>query len=160
MGFPGGTSGKEPTCQCRRHKRHVFNTWVRKNPLEEGTATHSSILCLENPMDKGAWWATVHGVAQSWTWLKQLSTHTRCSEHECIIICSSPCLQSFGICTQKWNYWIIWWSYAWFFWENAILQWPHHFTFPSVVMNLDCNFSISSPTFFIFWFSFYNSHSN
>ena len=93
----------------------MFNTWARKNPLEEGTATHSSILCLENPMDKGAWRATVHGVAQSWTWLKQLSTHARCSEHECIIICSSPCLQSFGICTQKWNYWIIWWSYAWFF---------------------------------------------
>ena len=31
--------------------------------------------CLENPMDRGAWWATVHGVAKSWTRLKQLSTH-------------------------------------------------------------------------------------
>ena len=30
--------------------------------------------CLENPMDKGAWWA-VHRVAKSWTWLKWLSTH-------------------------------------------------------------------------------------
>ena len=30
---------------------------------------------LENPMDRGAWWATVHRVAQSWTRLKQLSTH-------------------------------------------------------------------------------------
>ena len=29
-GFPGGTSGKEPACQCRRHKRHGFNPWVRK----------------------------------------------------------------------------------------------------------------------------------
>ena len=29
-GFPGGTSGKEPTCQCRRQKRHRFNPWVRK----------------------------------------------------------------------------------------------------------------------------------
>ena len=28
--FPVGTSGKEPTCQCRRHKRHRFNPWVRK----------------------------------------------------------------------------------------------------------------------------------
>ena len=35
------------------------------NPLQ-----HS---CLENSMDRGAWWATVHGVAQSWTQLKQLS---------------------------------------------------------------------------------------
>ena len=29
--------------------------------------------CLENLMDRGAWWATVHRVAQSWTLLKQLS---------------------------------------------------------------------------------------
>ena len=31
-GFPGGTSGKEPACQCRRHKRRGFNAWVRKIP--------------------------------------------------------------------------------------------------------------------------------
>ena len=32
MGFPGGTSGKEPACQCRRCKRHGFDPWVRKIP--------------------------------------------------------------------------------------------------------------------------------
>ena len=32
MGFPGGASGKEPTCQCRRHKRHSFHPWVGKIP--------------------------------------------------------------------------------------------------------------------------------
>ena len=31
--------------------------------------------CLENPMDRGAWWAAVHGVAQSQTWIQQLSMH-------------------------------------------------------------------------------------
>ena len=31
-GVPGGTSGKELTCQCRRHKRHRFNPWVGKIP--------------------------------------------------------------------------------------------------------------------------------
>ena len=31
--------------------------------------------CLENPMDRGAWWATVYGVAKSQTGLKRLSTH-------------------------------------------------------------------------------------
>ena len=31
--------------------------------------------CLENPMDKGAWWAAVHRVVKSWVWLKGLSTH-------------------------------------------------------------------------------------
>ena len=30
---------------------------------------------LENPMDRGAWWATVHKVTKSWTWLKQFSMH-------------------------------------------------------------------------------------
>ena len=32
--------------------------------------------CLENPMDRGDWWATVHGVTQSRIWLKWLSMHT------------------------------------------------------------------------------------
>ena len=39
---PGGTGGKEPTCQCRRLKRHEFDPW--DDPLEEGIATYSSIL--------------------------------------------------------------------------------------------------------------------
>ena len=30
--FPGGASGKEPTYQCRRHKRHGFDPWIRKIP--------------------------------------------------------------------------------------------------------------------------------
>ena len=30
LGFPGGSSGKEPTCQCRRHKRCGFDPWVTK----------------------------------------------------------------------------------------------------------------------------------
>ena len=32
MAFPGGTIGKEPACQSRRHKRCGFNPWVRKIP--------------------------------------------------------------------------------------------------------------------------------
>ena len=34
MGFPAGASGKEPVCQCRRHKRCRFNSWVGKIPWE------------------------------------------------------------------------------------------------------------------------------
>ena len=44
--------------------------------LEEGMAAHSSVLDWGIPMDRGAWGATVHGVAESQTWLKRLSTHT------------------------------------------------------------------------------------
>ena len=43
-----------------------------EDPLEEGIATHSSVLAWRIPMDRGAWWATVHGVAKSQT---RLSTH-------------------------------------------------------------------------------------
>ena len=32
QGFPGGPSGKDHACQCRRHKRHGFDPWVRKIP--------------------------------------------------------------------------------------------------------------------------------
>ena len=45
--------------------------WVwslgQEDPLEKGRATHSSILAWRIPMDRGAWWATVHGVAKSQT---------------------------------------------------------------------------------------------
>ena len=39
------------------------------DPLEKEIATHSSYSCLGNPMDREAWWATVHGVARSQTQL-------------------------------------------------------------------------------------------
>ena len=32
LGFSGDVSGKEPTCQCRRHERHRLNPWARKIP--------------------------------------------------------------------------------------------------------------------------------
>ena len=43
------------------------------DPLEEEMATHSSIIVWGIPMDRGAWWATVHRVIKSRTRLKQLS---------------------------------------------------------------------------------------
>ena len=49
----------------------VWETWVRslgwEDPLEKEMATHSSTLAWENPMDRGAFWATVHGIIKSWT---------------------------------------------------------------------------------------------
>ena len=49
----------------------MLETWVQslgcEDPLEQGVATHSSILAWIIPMDREAWWATVHGVAKSQT---------------------------------------------------------------------------------------------
>ena len=62
--FPGGASGKELACQCRRRKRHRFSipgsgrspAGRNSNPLQY---SH-----LENPMDKRAWQAIVHRVVE------------------------------------------------------------------------------------------------
>ena len=79
LGFPGGSDSKEsPTLR---------ETWVWSLGLIPGSERspgggHSNPLqysCLENPMDRRAWWATVHRVAKSQTWLKWLSTQQTCS---------------------------------------------------------------------------------
>ena len=49
----------------------MWETWVQslgwEDPLEEAMATHSSILAWRFPIDREAWWATVHGVTKSQT---------------------------------------------------------------------------------------------
>ena len=51
----------------------MWETWVQslgwEDPLEEGMATHSSVLAWRIPMDRRVWWATVHGVTKSLTQL-------------------------------------------------------------------------------------------
>ena len=53
----------------------MWETWIRslgwKDSLEEGMAAHSSILAWRIPMDRGAWRATVHGLAKSQTQLSK-----------------------------------------------------------------------------------------
>ena len=48
--------------------QETLETWVQslgqKDSLEEGTATHSSILAWEIPWTEGAWWAIVHRVTK------------------------------------------------------------------------------------------------
>ena len=69
LGFPGGSEGKASAC-------------IMGDPGSipglgrypgEGKGNPLQYAWLENPMDRGAWWATIHGVAKSWT---QLSNFT------------------------------------------------------------------------------------
>ena len=57
--------------QTVKNSPAMWEIWVRslgwEDPLEKGTATHSSILAWRIPVDRGAWQATVHGVAKSQT---------------------------------------------------------------------------------------------
>ena len=61
--FPGGSDGKAS----------AYNAgdlgWIPGSGRSpgEGNGNPLQYSCLENPMDGGAWWATVHGVAKSWT---------------------------------------------------------------------------------------------
>ena len=61
MGFLSGSTVKN---QPARHE-----TWLRflgrGDPLEEGMTTHSSVLAMENPVNRGDWQATVHRMAKS-----------------------------------------------------------------------------------------------
>ena len=66
LGFPYGSAVKNLSA--------MQETWVQslgwEDPLKKEMATLSSTLASRNPMDRGAWQATVHGVTKSWTRLK------------------------------------------------------------------------------------------
>ena len=67
--LPWWFSDKESTCNAGDAGR--FDPWVGKIPWEKEMATHSSILgvsnqpTLRNPIDRGTWWVTVHGVTKA-----------------------------------------------------------------------------------------------
>ena len=69
MGFPGGSEGKASACNVGDPG------WIPglgRSP-GEGNGNPLQYSCLENPMDRGAWWATVHGIAKSWTRLSDFT---------------------------------------------------------------------------------------
>ena len=80
LGFPGGASGKEPACQCRRHKKCRFDlrSLGQEDPLEESMVTHSNILVwrilwTEEPGRLQS--VVLEGVRHDWNDLAH-STHT------------------------------------------------------------------------------------
>ena len=60
-GFPGGSGGKESTCMAG----DLGSIPGLGRSPGEGSGNSLQYSCLENPMDRGAWWATAHGVAKS-----------------------------------------------------------------------------------------------
>ena len=71
IGYPLQYSWASLVAHLVKNLPAMQETWVRSldwdDPLEEGMATHSNILAWRIPMDRGAWQATVHGVAKSQT---------------------------------------------------------------------------------------------
>ena len=73
LGFPGGANGKEimPLLPVKERQETLVPSLGWKDPLEKEMATHSSISCLENPVDREAWQAIVRGVTKSQTGQQQ-----------------------------------------------------------------------------------------
>ena len=63
-GFPGGASGQEPACQGRLDVRVAGSVPGSGRSPGGGHSSSLQHSCLENPMDRGAWQASVHGVTQ------------------------------------------------------------------------------------------------
>ena len=66
-GLPWRLSGKESTCQCRRH--NVSSILGPERPPGIGNVNPLQFYCLENSMDRGTLWATIHKVSKNWTQL-------------------------------------------------------------------------------------------
>ena len=62
MGFPGGSDGVQSACKVG----DLGSIPGSGRPPGEGNGNALQYSCLENPMDRGAWWAAVHGVTKSW----------------------------------------------------------------------------------------------
>ena len=62
MGFPGGSDNKESTCN---EGDMGLTHGLGRYPGEEGNGYLLQYSCLENSMDRRAWWATVHGITMS-----------------------------------------------------------------------------------------------
>ena len=77
LGFPGGSDGRESACKARDLSSIPG---LGRSP-GEGHSNPLQYSCLETPMDRGAWWAIVHEVTESSTWLSiwaHKHTHIQC----------------------------------------------------------------------------------
>ena len=80
--------------------------------IGEGNGNPLQCSCLENPRDRGAWWAAVYGVAQGWKWLKRLSSSSS------IVYFCYLCQRSIKyrhidlfLNSQFWSICLFWWYY-------------------------------------------------
>ena len=80
LGFPGGASGKEHTCQCKRCKRHGFDTWAGKIPWRRAQQPTPIFLPGESHGQETARLQSI-GLQRIRRGLKQLSMHTYRVEH-------------------------------------------------------------------------------
>ena len=115
----------------------MWEIWVQslgwEDPLEEGLATHSGILAWRIPMGSGAWWATVHGVAKSQTWLcftQHMKQGLCLSPHQALRLPAKPAMSSVDFLQHVCG-------------QSHVITHPHRL----VPCHLPCYFPISAPHF-------------
>ena len=100
-GFPGGSDGKAFACNVGDSGSIPGSG----RSSGEGNGNPFQYPCLESPMDGGAWYATVHGVTKSWTWLSDFTFlfpfHGDKEEIKQIMVLLFTMLTSLGM-GQKW----------------------------------------------------------
>ena len=72
----------EKSLFCKYHRLHFY---FSLSYIGEGNGNPLQYSCLENPRDRGAHWAALYGVAQSWTRLKRLSSRRRSTSPHAVI---------------------------------------------------------------------------
>ena len=82
MEEPGGAAVHGVTKSRTRLSDVTFTFHFPLSCIGEGNGNPLQCSCLENPRDRGAWWAAVYGVTQSQTWLKRLSSSRECIQRD------------------------------------------------------------------------------
>ena len=120
--FPGGASGKDPPANASDARYAGLIPALRRAPGEEsGNVLQCS--CLENPMDRWAWQATVHGAGKSQTQLSMSTrahTHTHTHTHT-LLFFAYPAQIIFHICAFSRHFipGIHRWWFKWQFWHQV-----------------------------------------
>ena len=130
MGLPRSTVVKNPPANEGDTKDAGSISGLGKSP-GGGNGNLLQYSCLENPMDKGAWQATVHGVVKSWTRLSNWA-NTTLILYICGYICFSSLTKFLISIPFFFFFWItklIWNNYCGFLGSNSDLIWTLH-SFP------------------------------
>ena len=149
----------------------MWETWVQSLGQEDSPGEENGnplqYSCLENPMDGGAWWAIVHGVTKSWTWLSDFTFTFMIFLNPFhygfllfIFTCKEPCLLSLGLSQKQFFCKHLWfWCAHWGRWAQDFSDWPSWFRpWSSAVFKVcfNCSYpNIQFPLVF-FFFSFFH----
>ena len=136
-GFPGGSDGQESTC-------NVGNLGsiprLGRSP-GEGNGSPPQYSCLENPMDRGAWWVTVHEVTKSWTQLSDFHflTHPQREAVAHLGSVSLNCLKRAKAVVERWCHsWNSCLSWIWKLNKNSPLLVAYHMKRTKILKYVIC----------------------